>query len=197
MKTPARRLLVTLASLTSIAAGTGGLASSAQADPVTATLCNDAALSQPFTAWNDNAHYELAPGGDFESSGWTLSNGAQVVSGSEPFAATGTLGSASLSLPAGASAESPQTCINAAYPTMRMFVGGTGLALVQVVYNGVAIPSGFVHAGGSWQPSPILRTNGAIFGLLSGGTANVTLRITALTGKPSIDDVFIDPWNRT
>lgn len=196
MKTPARWLLVTIASLTSLAA-TGGLASSAQADPGSATLCNDAALSQPFTAWNDNSEYELAPGGDFESPSWTLSNGAQLVSGSEPFAATGTLGNASLSLPAGASAQSPQTCINAAYPTMRMFVAGTGLALVQVVYNGVAIPTGFVHAGGSWQPSSILRTNGAIFGLLGGGTANVTLRITALTGNPVIDDVFIDPWNRT
>ena len=197
MKTPARRLVVTLASLTSLAAGAGGLAASAQARLVSAPLCNDAALSHPFAAWNDNAQYELAPGGDFESSSWTLGDGAQVVSGSEPFAVTGTLGSASLSLPAGAWAESPQTCINADYRTMRMFVGGTGRALVEVVYHGAGFPSGVVHAGGSWQPSRILRTNGALFGLLSGGTANVTLRITALAGNPIIDDVFIDPWNRT
>jgi hypothetical protein len=196
MNTSARRLLLTLASLTSLAV-TGGAATNAQADTLSGSLCNDAALSQPFSPWNDSAQYELAPGGDFESPGWTLSNGAQLVSGSEPFAATGNTGSSSLSLPAGGSAESPQTCLNAAYPTMRMFVSGTGLAIVQVVYNGAAIPIGVVRGGGSWQPSSILRTHGALFGLLGGGTANVSLRITALTGNPVIDDVFIDPWNRT
>jgi hypothetical protein len=196
MNTSARRLLVTLASLTSLAAA-GGATSSALADTLSGSLWNDAALSQPFTAWNDPTQYELAPGGDFESAAWTLSDGVQVVSGSEPFAATGTLGSSSLSLPRGASADSPQTCINAAYLTMRMFVSGSGLAMVQIVYNGIAIPTAVVHAGGSWQPSPSLRTNGAVFGLLGGGTAKVSLRITALTGNPVIDDVFIDPWNRT
>jgi hypothetical protein len=32
--------------------------------------------------------------------------------------------------------------------------------------------------------------------LTSGGVADVSVRITALTGTPRVDDVFIDPWNR-
>jgi hypothetical protein len=39
-------------------------------------------------------------------------------------------------------------------------------------------------------------TESALLGLLSGGTAQVSLQVTALAGKPRIDDVFIDPWNR-
>ena len=58
--------------------------------------------------------------------------------GAEPFAATGTLGSWSLSLPAGASAQSPPTCVDAAYPTIRFFTQGTGLLEVNVVYGNYA-----------------------------------------------------------
>src|SRR5437763_305866 len=77
--------------------------------------CDTAALSTPFTPWGDGASYKLAPGGDFEGSldGWMLSGGAKTVAGSEPYAATGTPGARSLSLPAGASAVTPATCVNA------------------------------------------------------------------------------------
>ena len=78
--------------------------------------CNPSALSQPFARWSDFADYELAPGGDFESSRWTLTRGAERVAGSEPYAATGTLGSSSLSLPTGSSAQSHPTCVDAGYP---------------------------------------------------------------------------------
>ena len=70
--------------------------SAAQADVIDLSACNLAPLSQPFAPWLDPSSYELAPGGDFESDGWSLSGGAQRVPGSEPFAATGTLGSWSL-----------------------------------------------------------------------------------------------------
>src|SRR5689334_16855627 len=80
--------------------------SSADASIVNLSACNLSPLSQPFTRWLDPAWYELAPGGDFESTGWQLYGGARRVAGSDPFAATGTTGSWSLSLPAGASAES-------------------------------------------------------------------------------------------
>jgi hypothetical protein len=39
-------------------------------------------------------------------------------------------------------------------------------------------------------------TDAALYGLLSGGVAQVSVRITALSGEPTVDDVFIDPWNR-
>jgi hypothetical protein len=172
-------------------------AASAHASLLNFGSCNTSALSQPFSQWGDNASYELAPGGDFESSGWNLSNGAAIVAGSEPFAATGTLGSSSLSLPAGASAVSPATCVDAAYPSARMFVGGTGAVAVSMIYHGLAVPAGIAVAGGSWTPSGPMVTLSAITGLLSGGTAQISLEVTALAGSPQVDDVFIDPWFRS
>jgi len=123
------------------------------------------------------------------------------VSGSEPFRATGTVGRSSLYLPAGASAQSPYTCVNAAYPSFRFFGRNNGLlstVLVQVVYKlplmgPVAIPVGTVALDGSWQPTLSMLTASAIPGLLNGGTADVSLKFTALTGSSQIDDVFVDP----
>jgi hypothetical protein len=174
-------------------AGLAAIPAAAQASLINLSKCNTSALSQPFAPWGDNASYELAPAGDFESSGWNLSNGASVVPGSEPFAATGTLGQYSLSLPAGSWATSPLTCVDAAYPTVRMFVGGTGTAAVSVVYDGIPIPAGVAIAGGVWTPTLPMVTQSAILGALSGGTAQVSIEVTALTGNPQVDDVFIDP----
>jgi hypothetical protein len=167
-----------------------------QANIVNLGACNSAALSQPFAPWGDPSSYELAPEGDFESSSWTLSNGASIVPGSEPFAATGSLGQSSLSVPAGEWAVSPQTCVDAAYPTLRLFVGGTGTAAVSVIYQGSVIPVGVVAAGGSWTPSAPLVTGSAIAGAFNNGSAQVSIAVTGLTGNPQVDDVFIDPWHR-
>ena len=194
-----RRLVALSASCALGLAGAAALsAPAAQARLINLSPCSPSALSQPFAPWGDWSLYELAPGGDFESSLWTLSGGAQIVSGSEPFAATGTLGSWSLSLPAGASAQSPLTCVDAAYPSVRLFIAGTGTVAVAVVYDNLAIPAGVAAAGGAWQPTPVMITASQVLllGVLSGGTAEVSLRLTALTGSPQLDDVFIDPWNR-
>lgn len=168
----------------------------AQASVFDFNSCSNESLSQPFAPWGDFSSYALAPGGDFESqpTSWTLSGGASIVPGSEPYAATGTLGQYSLSVPAGASAESPFTCVDAAYPTVRMFVGGTGSVAVSVVYDGVAIPTGVAVAAGSWVPTAPMLTGSAISGALNGGTAQVALAVTGLGGNPQVDDVFIDPW---
>ena len=158
--------------------------------------CNAAALSQPFVRWLDSAQYELAPGGDFESSTWTLAGGATRVAGSESDAATGTLGSSSLSLPAGSSAQSAVTCVDAAYPSIRFFIAGHGLVAVNVVdtKSGSVIPAGVAVAGYDWSPTPVMLTSSAVLGALSGGTAQVSLTFTGVAGSPRIDDVFIDPW---
>jgi hypothetical protein len=156
--------------------------------------CNPSALSQPFARWSDFANYELAPGGDFESSTWTLSGRAELVAGSEPFAATGTRGSSSLSLPAGSSAQSPLTCVDAAYPSIRFFIAGKGLVAVNVIDGGLVIPAGVAVAGSEWSPSPVMLTISAVMGALSGGTAEVSLSFTGLAGEPRVDDVFIDPY---
>lgn len=163
---------------------------------VNLNTCNASALSQPFVRWLDFAQYELAPGGDFASSTWTLTGGAKRVAGSEPYAATGTLGSSSLSLPAGSSAQSPLTCVDAAYPTIRFFIAGQGSVAVNVVdgSSGSVIPAGVAVAGDDWSPTPVMLTNSAVLGALSGGTAQVSLTFIGVSGSPRVDDVFIDPW---
>lgn len=178
------------------ALGAMGIAApmSAQASLVSTRTCNSSGLSQPFAPWGDVSSYELAPGGDFESSAWTLSGGAERVS--EPFTVSGLGGSFSLSLPAGGFAESPSTCVNAAYPTIRFFIAGTGTLAVQVVYGQTTIASGVAVAAGGWLPTPMMLTSSAVLGALAGGTAQVSLLLTAVSGNPQVDDVFIDPWNR-
>ena len=66
------------------------------------------------------------------------------------FGATGSVGKYSLYLPAGASAQSPYTCVDFADPTFRFFAKNNGLlstVLVSIVYKepllgAVAIPIG-------------------------------------------------------
>jgi hypothetical protein len=47
-----------------------------------------------------------------------------------------------------------------------------------------------------WQPTLPILTGSAVGGALSGGTGQVALRTTALTGSSRIDDVFLDPRMR-
>jgi hypothetical protein len=176
----------------------------AQADLLSVNACDNSALSQPFTQWLDPNSYKLAPGGDFEGGpSWSLRGGAAVGSGSESFAVTGSAGSSSLSLPAGSSATSPPTCVNAAYPSFRLFArsddpGAT--VAVSVVYNtglgNVTIPVGTLLSSSDWQPTLPMLTGSAVAGLLSGGTANVSLRFVAVGGTTQIDDVYVDPHSR-
>lgn len=200
-------LALALASGAGLGAGafTAYSAAPAGAALISTGACNEAPLTQPFARWGDSSAYELVPGGDFEGSlaGWTLSGGAARVAGSEPFAATGTAGSFSLSLPAGASAQSPFVCVNASYPTFRLFARNGGLlatVLVQVVYKTplgtVGLPLGTVALSGQWQPTAPMLTGSLVGALLSGGTAQAALRFTALTGSSRIDDVFVDPRMR-
>jgi hypothetical protein len=179
-----------------------GFSAPAQAALIATGACNAAELSQPFARWGDASSYELLPGGDFEGSleGWSLSAGAQRVPGSEPYGATGSVGSYSLMLAAGASAQTPFTCVNAAYPTFRFFARNDALlatVLVQVVYRTplgqVALPLGVAALSGSWQPTLAMLTGSIATGALSGGTAQAALRFTALAGTSQIDDVFVDP----
>ena len=158
--------------------------------------CSLSVLSQPFAPWLDYAKYELAPGGDFESSTWTLAGGASRVSGSEPYAVTGALGTSSLSLPSGSSAQSPPTCVDTTEPAIRFFIQGTGSVAVNVVDGSSVVPVGVVAAGGGWAPTPVVFTNSAVLAAPSGGTAQVAVAFSGLSGNPRVDDVFVDPWSR-
>jgi hypothetical protein len=176
----------------------------ARAALITTDACDNSVLSQPFAHWNDTNEYKLVSGGSFENgaSGWTLSHGASIVSGSEPFGATGSVGASSVYLPAGASVTSPFTCVDAAYPTFRFFARNNGLlstVLVSVVYKlpllGIeaAVPVGTAALSPSWSPSLPMLTASVLTGLLHGGTVPMAIRFTALTGSSQIDDVFVDP----
>ena len=156
--------------------------------------CHPSALSRPFAPWLDFSRYELVPGGGFETPTWTLTGAAKRVAGSEPYAATGSRGSWSLSLPRRSSAQSPRTCVAATYPTIRFFIAGKGLVAVSIRDGRSAIPAGVVVAGGKWAPTPVMVTLSPVLAVLSGGTARVSVRFTGITGSPRIDDVFIDPW---
>lgn len=201
MSNPARRLIWTVSivcilGLLAPSVSTASPNATGATSPVGLNSCNVGALSQPFAPWFDFAQYELVPGGDFESSTWTLTGGATLVPGSEPYAATGTLGSSSLSLPQGSSAQSPPTCVEATYPSIRFFIAGQGSVSVSVVDGGSVMPAGVVAAAGGWEPSPVTLTNSEVMAASSGGTAQVSLVFSSLTGSPQIDDVFVDPWSR-
>jgi hypothetical protein len=169
--------------------------------------CDNATLTQPFQAWGDSNYYKLVPGGDFEGSltGWTLSGGATRVPGSETSDATGSAGNSSIYLPAGASIQSPFTCVDFAYPTFRFFAKNGGLLstlAASIVYKepllgSVSVPIGLVALSPHWAPSAPMLTlsevQGVVSGLLTGSNPQVALRFTALTGSSQIDDVFIDP----
>ena len=198
-------LSVTLASACAGFALTAFSAAPAGAALISTGACSTATLTQPFARWGDTSTYELVPGGDFEGSlsGWTLTGGASRVAGSEPYGATGSVGSYSLALAAGASAQSPYVCVNASYPTFRFFARNDGLlstVVAQVVYKTllgpVALPLGVVALSGSWQPTAPMLTGSLVGALLSNGAAQAALRFTALTGGSRIDDVFVDPRMR-
>jgi hypothetical protein len=197
------RLLGLAAGLASLVL-TVGSAAPAQAALISTGACDSSSLTKPFAAWGDSNPYKLLPGGDFEGSlaGWTLRGGAQRVSGGEPQGISGTAGgAAALSLPPGASVQSPLTCVNSSYPLFRLFARNQGLAstvVAQVLYRNpilglVPLPLGLVALNGRWQPTLPMLTGSVVGGLLSGGTVQVALRFTALTGTTEIDDVFVDP----
>src|SRR5438128_8159279 len=131
-----------MAALAAAAAMTASAAAPAHAASLGLTC--PTATSQPFMPWNDAAFYVPTPGGGFESgaAGWTLTGGAHVVTGNEPWMVGNAGDSHSLSLPAGSSATSPPMCIGLLSSKMRLFMQNTGAASsnlrVQVIYNGGA-----------------------------------------------------------
>src|SRR5581483_7321191 len=88
--------------------------------------CSYPSSSQAFAQWGDRSNYVPVPGGSFETgaAGWTLTGGAKVVGGNEPFYLGGSTDSHSLLLPPGSSALTPGVCLTLLTPTLR-FVGSS------------------------------------------------------------------------
>ncbi|MCW2990070.1 MAG: hypothetical protein JWM73_664 [Solirubrobacterales bacterium] len=160
-----------------------------------------APLSKPFAPWLDSSSYALVPGGDFEAGGpaWTL-DGASAAAGSETFHVGGA-GDRSVSIPRGASITSPAFCGGLDHPTLRLFAKGgglLGLLNVTVIYTDAggllrSQPLGLVTGSGGWQPSlPLLTLSG--LPLLTG--SEMAVRLTAISGSFTVDDVYVDPYGK-
>jgi len=162
--------------------------------------------TQVFAPWKDSASYYLAPNGGLENgpTGWSLSGGASVVSGNEPFLPTGTH---SLSLPSGSTATGPVTCIGPKNVALRMFgsdAAGTDSGLrVRVLWYGLlnqllgATDFAVFAPGGGWYPTSNVSPRGG-FNLLIPlvGSTSARVQLTPLGSGSSwrIDDLYIDPW---
>ena len=172
-----------------------------------ASYC-DPTASQAFSGWGDTSSYARLYNNGFESGslGWTLSGGAKIVSGNEPFNLSGNRSdNHSLLLPSGSSAYSSTVCFALGDWHMRFLMRNVGSASgslhVQVIVPSLlgglltVLDGGTVQGGGSWAPSPRLEL------LLSNvtnliGTRAVAFRFTpvGLGAAYQIDDVYLDPW---
>ena len=188
----------TLAAATPARAGDGSLLG-----------CGDTS-TQPFLRFLDPLPYTLAPDGGFESgaAGWTLSGGARVVSGNEPFGLSA--GARSLSLPERSSATSPPMCVGLVLPIVRFAATGgelLGSLKVEVLYpnvfggrSSIELLPGAQPSGSRWAPTlPLLQLGGLVNALtLNGLTTDVQFRFTPRGllggGNWRIDSVYVDPW---
>jgi hypothetical protein len=197
-------MLALIALVGAVQAGVGVAGTHGQASGCTVT----SSTVQPFLPWNDSNNYFLAPGGSMESNlsstGWTLTGGAGLVSGSESYDVTGNpADSKSLGLPTGSSAQSAAICVTIQDPELRFFVMNTGnsAALLNVtsVFTGNdgkrhTMSLAAIHGGSSWSLSdPIKFKNSIQPG--ADGTGLVAFVFTPADKKGNwrIDDLYIDP----
>jgi hypothetical protein len=198
------------AGLAALAASLAALAfaSTASAGILTASAkdCGDESLSRPFAGFGDNHEYKVVPGGSFEGAltDWTLSGGAKVVSGNEPWKVGGSSHGKSLVLPVGSNAVTAPTCVGLAEPTVRFFAkrnsGLLGLSTLAVsVYVKtsiglvVPVPVGVVLGNGQWKATPQMLIVANLLPLLPGDRTPVAFQFTPLLGTWQIDDVYVDP----
>jgi hypothetical protein len=143
----------------------------------------------------------FAPSG---ATGWTLSGGATVVSGNQPFFKSG---SHSLSLPSGSRALSPATCIGPYALSLRMFGsdvnGRDGGAHVRVLWYGLlnkllgATDYATFNPGSGWSPTASVNSSGGfnlLLPLLGSTSARIELTPVGSGSAWKVDDVYVDPW---
>jgi hypothetical protein len=162
--------------------------------------------AQVFAPWSDFRSYYLAPNGGFENgtTGWTLSGGASIASGNQPFFGSGTH---SMSLPSGSRALSPTTCIGPYALSLRMFgsdVSGTDRGVhVRVLWYGLlnqllgSSDYATFNPGGKWAPTSSVNSSGGfnlLLPLLGSTSARIELTPLGTGSKWKIDDVYVDPW---
>lgn len=187
--------------------------------PPKATGCTPLPTTKAFSKYGDTAEYYPAPGGSFEAGGpaWRLTTGAKVVSGNENLGIVG--GSKSLQLSPGATATSPEFCVDETQPSFRFaskvssLDGGYVAIVLWRDSAGKITQSQFTASGlgtyynkeTDWNPSAISPLATKI-PLLNGGgkTATVQLMFVGtmkaygifVGAKATIDSVMVDPYRR-
>ncbi len=187
----------------------GVMAPSAQAGLLAAEApaCTSSDGSTVFRPWLDPARYVPAPGGSLESTaGWSLSGGAGLVAGNEPFFVGDESDANSLRLPSGSAATTDVACVGIEHPTLRFFVRSTNtnvfsslrvdVSFVGPLGNDMRVPIGVVSGtGGSWTPSPTFLVVANLLPLLPGDHTPVRFSFVPQgAGTWQIDDAYIDPW---
>lgn len=214
-----------------IAAAATAAAVFAVAPAAASAACVQAPTTKAFSKVGDNADYSVAPGGDFESgaAGWTLTGGAKVINGNESlgyFKGSILPGSKSLALPVGATATSPEFCVDETNPYFRFMAkpdsSMSGYRAV-VIYRNAAgdvtnaqfTSSADVKWGeGSWSASAISPLATKIPLSATNPTASVQLLFVSTgnqvavginfwgkftggdVGQTVIDSVMVDPYRR-
>ena len=193
-----------------VALAAGAATANAGVLVASAADCGQQTLTQTFLPWLDLANYTELGGGDFEGTGagWSLTGGAAIAGGNEPYFVGGSGDSRSLALPAGASATSPTICVGLTHPSIRFFAkrrSGGVLSLstlrVDVLFetaNGAvaSLPIGLVANGGAWQPTLPMLVVANLLPLLPGAQTPVASRFTAQGADWSVDDAWVDPYSR-
>ena len=171
--------------------------------------CVHPLVENPFAGFGDLRDYVLAPGASFEDPtlpGWTLTGGAGVVEGNEPFNLRGGQDGHSLALPEETRATSATMCVDLHFPTMR-FVAlqqtrDDAELKVEVLYPEAAKPVWKkikdlkARDRDGWQISDDIKIKPELGGKLA-GARQVALRFTSDDeGSWLIDNVYIDPLRR-
>jgi hypothetical protein len=178
-------------------------ATAATSSATAGLACSGQTYVQPFQPWLDPANYVSVQNGALESSsGWTLANGAKLVTGNEPWKVNKSTDSRSLYLPSGSSATSPALCVTLLHPTLRFFATNSGSATavlrVDVLTDLLGVPTTVtigVLAAGSWQPTVPLAF---LTNLTSAVSGSVRFRFTPVGAGSGfrIDDVYVDPYKQ-
>ena len=178
------------------------------AAPAHAAGCPAYPLGKPFLPWLDVLNYTAVPNGGLESgaTSWTLTGGAAVVDGNEPFYVRSSADRYSLSLPPGSSATTAPMCVRTLDATMRFFAVNAGSLLstlkVEALYTDAGgrqrtATVGLLLGTPQWAPSlpTLVFANLTNLPLLTDGTIDVRFRFTpqGLFGRWRIDDVYVDP----
>lgn len=175
--------------------------------PAPVTDCDYPAARQVFAQWNDHKGYVLTQNGGLEQGpdGWTLGDGATVLEGNETFFLNDAADHQSLSLPAGSTATSPETCVGRNQPVFRFVARVAGADKrsrldVEVLYANArggkrSLVVGKLRGGEVWQPTKKLAVRlGRAKGLGRPAAAAIAFRFTPRgAGDWQVDDIHLDP----